>query len=54
MKKLPLKVKAPKEQSRARATQRAEELKARGEPLVLVVYDDPEHARVYPEQTHAK
>ncbi|MBL8955845.1 MAG: hypothetical protein JNK82_34040 [Myxococcaceae bacterium] len=45
-----LKLEAPKEELRARCQKQADELKAQGAPRVLVVYDDPEHARVYPEQ----
>ena len=44
-----LKLTAPKEQLRERVTKKAEALKAKGAPRVLVVYDDPQHARVYPE-----
>ncbi len=54
MKKLSLRLKAPKDQLRAQAAKRAEELKQSGAHRVLVVYDDPEHARVYPEQRQAK
>ena len=49
-----LKVKAPKEQLLQRATKTAEALKAQGAGRVLVVYDDAEHARVYPEQRSPK
>jgi len=54
MKKLQLTVTAPKEQLRAQAAKRAEELKKSGAHRVLVVYDDAEHARVYPDQPPLK
>jgi hypothetical protein len=44
-----LKLKAPKEELRERVSKQAEALKAKGAKRVLVVYDDAQNARVYPE-----
>ena len=40
---------APKQQLQALATKKAAWLQAHGARRVLVVYDDAQHARVYPE-----